>query len=188
MTDAPRSRSRSAARAKSVAVAVPHAGLTPAWQTVLRLESTPHAVGLGLATGVFVAFLPILGAQMMIAATIAWVGRANISAALLGTWAGNPVTWPMMWVASYLIGVTLLGEAGAMTADELQRALSRLGTFTPDRASLMAAFDGAKAVLWPILKPLFVGGLVLGLISGSALYFIGRRAAEAFRTRSRQPD
>jgi uncharacterized protein (DUF2062 family) len=162
-------------------------GLLPAWRAIMRLEATPHAVGLGLAMGVFVAFLPILGAQMMIAAMIAWVGRANVGAALLGTWAGNPITWPMMWVASYLIGISLLGEAGAMTVDELQRTLVRLGDPPPASVGWLTVLDGAKTLLWPILKPLFVGGLVLGLISGGALYFIGRRAAEAFRTRSQQP-
>jgi uncharacterized protein len=162
-------------------------GLLQAWQAVVRLEATPHAVGLGLAMGVFVAFLPILGAQMLIAAMIAWVGRANIGAALLGTWAGNPITWPMMWVASYLIGISLLGEAGAMTVDELQRTMVRFGETPRSSVGWLTMIDGVRTFLWPILKPLFVGGLVLGLISGGALYFIGRRAAEAFRTRSRQP-
>jgi uncharacterized protein len=161
--------------------------LLQAWRSVLRLEATPHAVGLGLAMGVFVAFLPIFGAQMLMAAMIAWLGRANIGAALLGTWAGNPITWPMMWVASYLIGISMLGEAGAMTVDELQRTLTRLGESAPESVGWLTMIDGAKALLWPIMKPLFVGGLVLGLISGGALYFIGRRAAEAFRTRSQQP-
>ncbi len=160
-------------------------GFLPAWRAILRLEATPHAVGLGLAMGVFVAFLPILGAQMILAAMFAWVGRANVGAALLGTWAGNPVTWPMMWVASYVIGIALLGEPGAMTVEELQRTLARLGEPPGASVGWLTVLDGAKTLLWPILKPLFAGGLVLGLISGGALYFIGRRAAEAFR--SQQP-
>jgi uncharacterized protein (DUF2062 family) len=93
----------------------------------------------------------------------------------------------MMWVASYLIGITLLGEAGAMTVDDLQRTLARLGETPAASVGWPAMVDGAKTLLWPIMKPLFVGGLVLGLISGGALYFIGRRAAEAFRTRNQQP-
>ena len=161
--------------------------LVSTWRSVMRLEATPHALGLGLAMGVFVAFLPILGAQMMMAAMIAWVGRAHVGAALLGTWAGNPVTWPMMWVASYLIGISLLGEAGAMTVDEMLRTLAWFREIRPESANWLIVIEGAKTLLWPILKPLFLGGLVLGLISGGALYFIGRRAAEAFRTRSQQP-
>lgn len=168
----------------STSVAAARPGLLPAWGSIFRLETTPHAVGLGLAMGVFVAFLPILGVQMLLAGMIAWVGRANVGAALLGTWAGNPITWPMMWVASYLIGISLLGEAGAMTVDELQSTLVRLRETPPETIGWLTMIDGAKTLLWPILKPLFAGGLVLGLISGGALYFIGRRAAEAFRTRS----
>ncbi len=154
-----------------------------AWLDVMRQQTTPHAVGLGLATGVFAAFVPVLGAQMLIAVAIAWLGRASIGAALLGTWAGNPLTWPAMWVASYVLGVMLLGETRAMTVDELQILLSRLGEPSLHRIGWLAMMESTTTLLWPILKPLFVGGLVLGLISGCALYFIGRRAAEAFHTR-----
>jgi hypothetical protein len=157
-----------------------------AWASVLRLDTTPHAVGLGLATGVFVAFLPVLGIQMLVAVAIAWAGRANVGAALLGTWAGNPITWPAMWVGSYFLGIMLLGEAGAMSVDELHRSLVRLAETPASRFDPLAMLNTAGKILWPILKPLFVGSMVLGLISGSALYFIGRRAAEAFHTRRQQ--
>jgi len=161
-------------------------GATEAWQKVMARKSTPHAVALGLATGVFAAFVPIFGAQMLIAVAIAWAGRANVAAALLGTWAGNPLTWPAMWVASYLIGITLLREGAPMTVDELRWSIALLGQAVPDKAGGFAMLSSATAIVWPILKPLFVGGLVLGLISGGALYFIGRRAAEAFHIRRDQ--
>ncbi len=161
-------------------------GFAPAWQSILRLESTPHAVGLGLATGVFVSFLPVLGIQMLMAAAIAWLGRANIGAALLGTWAGNPITWPMMWVASYLIGITLLGDTGVMTVEELQRTVSRLLDASPSRVGWFAIMNGALAILWPIMKPLFLGSFILGLTAGAVLYVVGRRAAEVFHTRRLQ--
>lgn len=160
--------------------------LAPAWNSVLRLDASPHAVGLGLATGVFVAFLPILGAQMLIAASIAWVGRANVGAALLGTWAGNPVTWPMMWVASYVLGIALLGDAGMMTVEELKRTLAWLADTPPSRVGWLTVMERTLAMLWPVMKPLFVGGLVLGLGFGGVLYFVGRRAVEVFRTRRHQ--
>ncbi|MBN9277082.1 MAG: DUF2062 domain-containing protein [Hyphomicrobium sp.] len=160
--------------------------LREAWTSVLRLDTTPHAVGLGLATGVFVAFLPVLGIQMLVAAAIAWAGRANIGAALLGTGAGNPLTWPAMWIASYLLGIMLLGETSAITIEELERTLMRLAETPVLRVDPLTMLNTAGKLLWPILKPLFVGSMVLGLISGSALYFIGRRAAEAFHTRRQQ--
>lgn len=164
----------------------PVSKIAEAWRDVLRREATPHAVGLGLATGVFAAFLPVLGAQMIIAVAIAWAGRASIGAALLGTWAGNPLTWPAMWVASYLLGIALLGEPGMMSVEELQVAFARLADPEHFRVGWLAMMNSSATILWPILKPLFVGGLVLGLISGGALYFIGRRAAEAFHTRREQ--
>ena len=44
---------------------------------VLRANATPHAVGLGLAAGVFVSFLPILGGPMLVAGLIAWMGHGH---------------------------------------------------------------------------------------------------------------
>ena len=160
-------------------------GLHRAWSEILRLETTPHAIGLGLASGVFVAFLPVLGVQMLVAVVIAWAGRANVGAAVLGTWAGNPLTWPAMWIGSYLLGLMLLGETAPMSVEELQRTLTGLAETSTFRFDPLSMMDAAGKLLWPILKPLFVGSLVLGLISGSALYFIGRRAAEAYSTRRR---
>lgn len=158
-------------------------GWRRAWTSLAGIETTPHAVGLGLATGVFVAFLPVLGVQMLIAVAIAWAGRANVGAAVLGTFAGNPLTWPAMWVGSYLLGLMLLGETGPMTVEEFQRTLTRLAETPAFRFDPLAMLDAAGKLLWPIFKPLFVGSLVLGLISGSALYFIGRRAIEVLHTR-----
>ena len=123
---------------------------------------------------------------MLVAVAIAWAGRANVGAAVLGTWAGNPLTWPAMWVGSYLLGIVLLGEAGAMTVEELQRTLAHLAEAPVSRVDPLTMLNSVSQLLWPILKPLFVGSLVLGLISGSALYFIGRRAAEVFSTRCQQ--
>jgi uncharacterized protein (DUF2062 family) len=73
-----------------------------------------------------------------------------------------------------------------MTAEELQRTLTSVAEASTFRLDPLSMMNAAGKLLWPILKPLFVGGLVLGLISGAALYFIGRRAAEAFRTRRQQ--
>ena len=65
----------------------------------MRLKASPHQIALGGAAGVFAAFTPFLGAQMALAAVLAAVCRASVPAALLGTFVGNPLSWPAIWAA-----------------------------------------------------------------------------------------
>lgn len=156
-----------------------------AWRQLNAIEATPHAIALGIATGVFVAFLPLIGVQMVLATLIAWAGRASIGAALLGTWAGNPVTWPLMWMASYGIGLGLLGQAHATPLHEIQDSIARVGRAAVEPARWQSGLIDAAAVLWPILKPLLLGSLVLGLAAGAVLYCLARWAASACQFRDR---
>ena len=92
---------------------------------ILRLRATPHAIAAGVAAGVFAAFLPFLGFHILIAAALAWLIRGNILAAALGTAAvGNPLSFPLMWAATYAGGRVLLhaGPAHVVAAASRQRA------------------------------------------------------------------
>ncbi len=79
------------------------------WRRLMRLHATPHEIALGCAAGVFAAFTPFLGFQMLLAGSIAFLLRVNVPAALLGTFAGNPLSWPAIWAASYVAGAWTLG-------------------------------------------------------------------------------
>lgn len=142
-----------------------------------RLGASPHAIALGLAIGVFSAFQPILGFQMLLAGAAAWVLGANVGAALLGTFVGGPMTWPLMWLASYHVGAALTGETHAATLDELWSALSGLAAV----ASPEAAADVTGALVRQLLYPLAVGALPLGLVAGTVFYAIVMRATASVR-------
>ena len=74
-----------------------------------RLSESPHAVALGFAVGVFSATTPFLGTHMVMAALIAWIVGGSIVAAVLGTFLGNPLTYPLLWYSTYQIGNLMLG-------------------------------------------------------------------------------
>ena len=78
-----------------------------------RLSATPHAIALGFAAGAFTAATPYLGTHMVMAAFIAWAIGGSIIASLLGTFVGNPITYPFIWFATYKVGNILLGAHGA---------------------------------------------------------------------------
>ncbi|MEC9368987.1 MAG: DUF2062 domain-containing protein [Pseudomonadota bacterium] len=136
---------------------------------VRRMRATPHAVGLGCACGVFTAFTPFLGFHLLLAGLLAWMLRANILAAAAGTFFGNPLTYPVIWVSTYQFGSWVLGWKASREIVELTYVLL-----------------GPQEGFWSLVLPMFVGCLPLGLLAASATYFLAKKAVEAYREKKRQ--
>lgn len=136
-----------------------------AWLRLCRLQGSPHAIALGVSAGIFATFVPILGIQMALAAGLAYVLRGNLVGALAGTFVGTPVTYPLMWFGSYRLGGWMMGH----DPGRLKQGLERLWSI------MVYGFRGdssqAADLLLPIVLPLLVGSIVLGLVSGAAAYY-----------------
>lgn len=141
---------------------------------VLRLTATPHSIAAGVASGVFVSFTPFLGFHILMGAAIAWLIRGNVIASAIGaTVVGNPVTLPIMWGAALEIGRSILSG-------------SHPGGIAPvDIGDVLAHFDLSQ--LWgPIVMPLAVGSLPLGLSIALVFYGLTRWAVVGFRAARRR--
>ena len=132
---------------------------------VRRLSATPHAVALGFAAGVFVSATPFAGFHMVLSATVAWIIGGSIVAALLGTFIGNPLTYPLFWVGSYEVGSWMLGKGETPVNLDLSNAI-----FHADQ-------------LWPLLKPMTLGAIPIGLVLGAVSYALVRPAVNAYQHR-----
>ncbi len=138
---------------------------------VLRLRASPHAVAAGVAAGVFASFFP-LGSHFIIAAAVSWLVAGNLVAAALGTAFGNPVTFPLLWGASWETGKLILHEH--LPPDG---APGHLGAMMQDLSF---------SQLWePVLKPMAVGAIPLGLVCGLAVYGVTRWSMTAVREQRR---
>ena len=88
----------------------------------------------------------------------------------MGTAFGNPLTFPLIWGATYELGHLVLNGRSA-GAD----APPRLG-------ALLRRMDVSQ--LWePLLKPMTIGALPLGLAFGIAAYLLTRWAVAVFHAR-----
>jgi uncharacterized protein len=123
---------------------------------LLRLKASPHSIGIGCAAGVFASITPLLGVQMALAALIAVVLRGSIVAAMLGTFVGNPISWPLIWGGTYALGCYMLGNQGMATA---------------------APLGGHTDPIWPILFPMLIGSLPIGLAVAAVSYGVVTKAA-----------
>lgn len=155
-----------------------------------RLPDSPERICLGIALGSFVSFLPLYGLHFTSAALLAWVLRANILAALLGTFYGNPITFPIMAVSALELGHWLLGTGAMVTfsqavaaigyaSGELTRNLVSVVTGEPAHWSSLAAF------FWRVFLPYMLGGVIIGLPSSVVIYFLHLPLVRAYQ-RGRQ--
>ncbi len=62
---------------------------------VLRLTASPHAIAGGIAAGVFASFTPYMGLHFLIAFAVAYIIAGNMVAAAMGTFFGNPLSFPV---------------------------------------------------------------------------------------------
>lgn len=127
---------------------------------VLRLSASPHVVAIGFAAGVFASFTPFIGFHFVICFAIAYIMGGNMIAAALGTWVGNPITFPFIWFYTYKFGNLLLhGHEGALSMREVSGQLLHL------------SFGN----LVDLLKPMTLGGFMAGVPMAIISYFIIRR-------------
>lgn len=133
---------------------------------VVRLAGSPHTVALGVAIGVAVAFTPFLGFHIIIALPLAWLLGANLVAAALGTAIANPITIPFIWAATYRLGRLVVG-----------------GPVRVSRAGDVPANLAEKSLhaIWPVIKPMLVGSIPIGLAAGIVTYLMVLAATRGFR-------
>lgn len=130
---------------------------------VLRIEASPHAIAAGVAAGAFASCTPLVGFHFILSFALAWMIGGSLIAAAFGTAVGNPLTFPFIWLSSFQLGELVIGESS--------EAVSPL--------HLELSFDlirGSFASLWPTLKPMIVGGTLLGLVLAGGSYIIVRSA------------
>src|SRR4029078_6570618 len=135
-----------------------------------RLSESPHAVALGFAVGVFSAATPFLGTHMVMAALIAWAVGGSIVAAVLGTFFGNPLTYPLLWYTTYEVGHLMLGGRAVKHNIDLSNGI----------------FQSSLEKLWPILKPMSLGCIPVGLALAALSYVLVKPMVEAYKNRRRR--
>lgn len=138
---------------------------------ILRLNATPHAIAAGVAAGVFCSWTPFIGLHLVLSFALSYVFAGNMIAAALGSAFGNPLTWPLLFAASWKIGSYMLGGGSAMSG-------------ITDLHHLYATLSVSE--LLHTIPILLLGSIPPALVTGILAYFIIYFAARAFQSRRRE--
>lgn len=156
-----------------------------------RLPDTPHRISLGIAAGVFVSFSPLFGLHFIYAGLVAMLVRANILASLLGTFLGNPLTFPVIAAVSYRSGKELMGmpydpHTMITLKDNMMHGLSGLWHSCLSVFGLsQSRWSDVADFYYNLFLPYYVGGIIPGLLAGAVAYFVMRPLVAAYQKRRR---
>lgn len=138
-----------------------------------RLKGTPKEIAAGVACGVAISFTPFVGFHFVLAAVTAWFVNGNILASAVGTAAGNPWTFPFIWVSVLYTGRHLLGtyseETKVAFIPMFEKATRALMTFD---------FRLFAADVWPILWPMMVGCVPFYFAAWFMTYYLMKNTLE----------
>lgn len=140
------------------------------------LKGTPYAIAAGVACGVAISFTPFVGFHVILAALTAWLVRGSILASTLGTIAGNPWTFPFIWLSVLYTGRKMLGGVydTSVHVDFIhffQKAFHALMTFD---------FSLFFKDIWPILWPMMIGCIPYYIVMWVLTFVLVKSAMKKF--------
>ncbi len=158
------------------------------FHNILHLDDTPHRIAWGVFIGSMIVFTPTLGLQIVFYLLVATLFGANKLSGIPILFLSNPFTAVPLYYSTWSVGAwvlhpeeggrvvtrehikTWLGETGrALRETGIERLLE--GDFWMDVARLLISTG----------DELWVGALILGLVTGIPLYFTTRWGINAFR-------
>ena len=153
------------------------------WYRVSRLSGSPHTIAIGFAAGVFASFTPFMGFHFMIGFLAAYMLGGSLLASAFGTFAGNPITFPFIWIITFKFGSYLLGLDGDMEDVSIELPGMAWWMLVHDPQTLWKEF---WSQLWPVIRPMTIGGLPLGIMIGTSVYFPVRLLVSAYQRKRRE--
>ena len=130
---------------------------------LMRLKGQPGEVAGGMAIGVFVGMTPTVPLHTILAVSIAYLLKKSKLAAAAGVWIANPVLLPLVYFLDYKVGRAITGKT--------------VSTFAPSHFSISHLIK----LGWEISYPMFIGGLIIGLLFAIPSYFITKQLIILYR-------
>ena len=154
-----------------------------------RIPDTPHKISLGMSCGIFASFTPLFGLHFLIAGLLSYVFRGNVLASLIGTFVGNPITFPIITVFNLKLGEWILGSSEYSSGDGgkifegfldfiflIYKSLFTEGSVDENSVPRMNEF------LNGVFVPYSLGGLIVGIFVAIISYFLLRPLVATYQS------
>lgn len=160
-----------------------------------RLPDTPHGIAAGVAAGAAMSFTPFLGLHIILGSLIAFIIRGNYIGVIIGTFVGNPWTFPFIFALNYEIGAYILGTKVPEDLSQLPVViLEVISDFfyqiwgyvmgvASDGGSHIQNADIYSKSYETLLMPLLVGSVPTTLICWPIVYFSLKSFLERYHRR-----
>ena len=156
---------------------------TTLFHRMARLPGSPYFIAAGFACGAAISFTPFVGMHHR---PVLPVGLGAAVPACwppaIGTWVGNPWTFPFIWIWIYTFGKWILDVEGAQPAEHVD-FLHLFGALMQAFLRLDIAFLFETA--WPVFFPMFVGGLPTAIVAWFLFYFPLKPVVATYQHRRR---
>ena len=153
-----------------------------------KATGTTHQIALGVAIGFFIGWLPIVGIQMVVAAVVCKILRANIVVPIFPIWLTNPATIVPIYSFNYWVGWKIVGGPpltdlvvalrAMITPPEPAEGMGRLELWW---AGVKDALGDLLSMGWEMQLPLWLGCVLVGTALAVPSYYLAYRLVESFR-------
>jgi len=139
---------------------------------LLHLDASAHRIALGAAIGVFVAFTPTIGVQMLLIFFLTSLFRANAAAGVPMAWLTNPATMVPVYWFNLWVGIKIVGGTQSML-DRFESAVAAIVSRDLTWWQLVKEWwDLVMSVAWPLWVGSVVVSLVLAALTYGLMYYL----------------
>lgn len=146
------------------------------WYRITRLSDTTYSIAAGLAVGAAISFSPLVGTHFIQALIVAYFMRVNYLASMIGTFWGNPWTFPFMWIAGYQTGSSIFASFGMFEFTGMPENMTM-------STMMSAIFEQPLNLFIPWMLGGYICALLFWPIAFTVCYFMVKSAKEARRKR-----
>ncbi len=148
---------------------------------IIRLSASTHSIAAGLVCGMVVSFTPFFGFHFVLALALARLTQGNYLASIVGTFFGNPWTFPVLLWTSFETGSSILRglDSGHLIAQSNPANIDEIHSST--LGFLSRSF-------WDLYLPTALGSLVCIVVFWplfyGPVYYLVRMAQSARQRRT----
>ena len=153
-----------------------------------RIPDTPHKISLGMSCGIFASFTPLFGLHFLIAGLLSYLFRGNVLASLIGTFVGNPITFPIITVFNLKLGEWILGSSEYSSGDGgkifegfLDFIFLIYKSFFTEGSIGENSIPRMNEFLNGVFIPYSLGGLILGIFISIVSYLLLRPLVSTYQ-------